>query len=243
MRRTHVKGLMTRRGRLCISYYGCVVENNVVYNYMSSPRKNTSPRTKEAARTIKRAVMKKYAQKAFLGYTDSNYVNIKSGKAPTKAMALFRRMKMFPITVNVPLYRGLLNRNGTTYNTLKKNGVFTNSFSSFTKHKGTANSFAFGIPPTMNAKYMVFILPPGRYPAISSNNFKARGFEGHEIVLAPGKYVINKNKTKNSNFVNRFGYRSYIHLKYTPSNTLIYHNYAPKNPPSLTLPHARTHVP
>jgi len=179
---------------------------------------------KEAARTIKRIVMKRHAQKAFLNYTGNNYANIKSGKSPIKAQTLFRRMKMFPITVNAPLYRGIVNTHGNLFKQLRTNGVMKNSFASFTRHKGTANSFAFGMP-SMNVKHLVLILPPGRYPAINSKNFRAKGFEADEVLLAPGKYIINKNKTKNSNFVERFGYRSYLHMKYTPNNVLTYHNY------------------
>ena len=70
------------------------------------------------------------------------------------------------------------------------------------------------------------ILPPGRYPAISrSKNFRTVGYEKDEVVLAPGKYIINKNKTKSNNFIERFGFRSYLHVKYIPSNKLKYHNY------------------
>lgn len=179
---------------------------------------------KEAARTIKRIVMKRYARKAFLNYSGNNYANIKSGKAPTKSQALFRRMKMFPITVKEPLYRGIVNVHGNLFKQLRTNGAMKNSFASFTKHKSIANSFAFGMP-SMNVKHIVLILPPGRYPAISSKNFKAKGFEADEVLLAPGKYIINKNKTKNSNFMERFGYRSYLHMKYMPNNVLTYYNY------------------
>jgi hypothetical protein len=179
---------------------------------------------KEAARTIKRSVVKHYVRKAFLNYTGNNYANIKSGKAPTKAPALYRRMKMFPVTVNVPLYRGITNKNGSLYKQLQANGVLKNSFASFSRNKRTANSFAFGMP-SMNVKHIVLILPPGRYPGINSRTFRSKGHEVNEVLLAPGKYTINKNKTKNNNFVERFGFRSYLHMKYTPNNKLSYYNY------------------
>ena len=76
---------------------------------------SVNSKKKEASRTIKRIVMKRYAQKAFLNYTGNNYANIKSGKFPTKSQALFRRMKMFPITVNAPLYRGIVNTHGNLF--------------------------------------------------------------------------------------------------------------------------------
>jgi len=190
--------------------------------YRMSTRTNN--RRKDAERTIKRAVMKHSVKKAFYNYTGNAYANIKSGKAPTKSMAMYRRMKMFPVTVNTPLYRGFIDRNGRIYKNLKENGVMKNSFSSFSKYKGTAESFAMGFPPTMNSKFIVLILPPGRYPAMSINNWKGRGMNAGEVVLAPGTYTINKNKT-NFSKPPRFGYRSYLYVKYKPSNKLNYLNY------------------
>ena len=185
------------------------------------PSPNSSVK-KEASRTIKRAVMKHYTRKAFFNYSGKNSANIKSGKFPTKSQALYRRMKMFPIRVNVPLYRGMVDRTGNLFKKLRTNGEMNNSFSSFTRSKNLANSFAFGMP-TMNAKHIVLILPPGIYPAISrSKNFRTVGYEKDEVLLAPGKYIINKTK---SNFTDHFGRRSYLHVKYIPSNQLKYHNY------------------
>jgi hypothetical protein len=182
------------------------------------PSPNSSVK-KEAARTIKRAVIKHHARKAFFNYSGNKYANIKSGKLPTKAQAMYRRMKMFPIRVNVPLYRGMVDKTGNLFKKLRTNGEMNNSFASFSRSNYTAESFAFGMP-SMTAKHIVLILPPGIYPAISrSKNFKTVGYESDEVVLAPGKYIVNKSK---SNFSNRWATRSYVHVKYKPSNQLKY---------------------
>lgn len=185
---------------------------------------NNSPRRKEAARTIKRVVMKSHVKRVFKNYTENKYHNIKTGKAPINAAALFRRMKMFPVTVNTPLYRGIINKNGTLLEKFKTSGNFKNSFASFSRSESVGRSFLVGMP-SMNAKHLLLILPPGRYPAINSRNFKSyMGQSEQEILLAPGNYIINTNKTKPSNLNPRFGMVAPIHVKYVPSNKLFYYN-------------------
>jgi hypothetical protein len=173
---------------------------------------NNSTRRKEAARTIKRAVMKSHVKTVFHNYTSNKYHNVKRGKAPINAAALFRRMKMFPVTINTPLYRGIINKNGTLIKKLRNSGKMKNSFASFSRSESIARSFLVGT----NAKHLLLILPPGRYPAINSRNFRSNNPTEQEVLLAPGNYVLNKP----SNLNTRFG----IHVKYVPSNQLIYYN-------------------
>jgi len=182
-----------------------------------------SPRRKEAARTIKRAVMKSHVKTVFHNYTSNKYHNIKTGKAPVSAAALFRRMKMFPINVNTPLYRGIINKNGTLMRKLKNSGNIQNSFASFSRSESIARSFLVGMP-SMNAKHLLLILPPGRYPAINSRTFRSNAPLEKEVLLAPGKYVVNKNKLKNSNFNPGWGMFAPIYVKYVASNKLAYYN-------------------
>jgi|LakMenEpi03Aug12_release.lakeMendotaPanAssembly.Ray.scaffolds.fasta_scaffold146410_3 hypothetical protein len=188
------------------------------------PTPNASPRRKQAARTIKRAVMKHSVKKAFSNYTNSNYANIKSGNAPAKAQALYRRMKMFPVTINTPLYRGVINKNGTLMKKLEIFGNMQNSFASFSRSRGVAESFLVGMP-SMDAKHILLVLPPGRYPAINSRKFRSRIQEECEVLLAPGNYVVNTSKTKPGNFKPRFGRFAPIHVNYVPSNHLTHHKY------------------
>jgi hypothetical protein len=174
-----------------------------------------SPRRKEAARTIKRAVMKSHVKGVFFNYTSNKYRNIKSGKAPVSAAALFRRMKMFPVTINTPLYRGIINKNGKLMKQLRNSGNIQNSFASFSRLESTARRF-FEYRQGANAERLIFVLPPGRYPAINSRTFRSNAPLEMEVLLAPGKYTLNKTKPSNSGI---------LHLKYAPSNKLIYHAY------------------
>lgn len=182
---------------------------------------NSSPKKKEAARTIKRAVMKHRVKRTFKEYTYNKYNNIKSGKEPMKAQTLYRRMKMFPVTINTPLYRGVLNKNGSLLKQLDISGMMKNSFSSFSRSRNVAESYLKGMPSS-NVKYILLVLPPGRYPAINSRKFKS-WFPESEVLLAPGNYKVNR--TKPANFNPRFGMVTPIHVKYVPSNQLTYRNY------------------
>ena len=180
---------------------------------------NNSPKRKEAARTIKRTVIKSHVKGVFYNYTRNKYNNIKSGRAPVSATALFRRMKMFPVAVNTPLYRGIINKNGTLIKQLRNSGNMLNSFASFSRSQSIAKGFLVGMP-SINAKHILLVLPPGRYPAINSRTFKSNSPLELEVLLAPGTYVVNRNKTKPENFNPSFGMVAPIHVKFVPSNKL-----------------------
>ena len=160
-----------------------------------------SPRTKSAARTIKRIVTKKYAQKKYRSYTHNRYYNIRAGKAPTHFSAIQRRMRTHPVMVNVPLYRGVeatfpLPKNFPTKEKILANGYFINkSFTSFSKSRNIARLFTERSP--VSFPYML-TLPPGRYPAINRQNFIKNRRES-EITLAPGIYTVNKNRPLTNN--------------------------------------------
>ena len=172
----------------------------------------SSPRKKEAQRTIKRIVTKKYTLGKYRNWSEVKYANIKAGRAPTHATAMLRRMKMFPVTINQPLYRGISGY--AIKNILLGNKQLNNSFASFSVNFNQARRFAAG-------GGFIMILPPGRYPAINSRTFGGSNGLEKEVTLAPGFYVLNKNKALYTK--NRY---NMIPVKYTP-----YGNYrpAPKN--------------
>ena len=145
-----------------------------------------SPRTKSAARTIKRIVTKKYTQGKYRNYTTTLYGPIRRGEFPAHKSALLRRMRMFPVTVNFPLYRGINYKLGE--NALRNGKLVNNSFSSFSKIRGTARLFGTGGGSSVWGHMLV--LPPGRYPAINRGRFINNYIE-REITLAPGVYTVN----------------------------------------------------
>jgi hypothetical protein len=139
-----------------------------------------SPRTKSAARTIKRIVTKKYTQGKYRNFTENEFAHIRRGFRPMHTSAIKRRMYAFPVKVNVPLYRGV---SRSRIEKLLKNGQFVNtSFSSFSKGRFVAERF------TNNSR--VLVLPPGRYPAINRKSFLNNSYE-YEVTLAPGVYTMN----------------------------------------------------
>lgn len=140
-----------------------------------------SPRTRQAARTIKRIVTKKYTQGKYRNYIKSKYGAIRRGELPTHTSAIKRRMHMFPIYVNVPLYRGI--RPQIAQKLLNNGQLLNTSFSSFSKNKNVARNFA-----SYNGKLIV--LPPGKYPAINREGFTGSSYES-EVTLAPGVYTMN----------------------------------------------------
>ena len=160
-----------------------------------------SPRTKSAARTIKRIVTKKTVQRKYVNYTNIHYAHIRAGRAPTHFSALQRRMRTYPVTVNVPLYRGVaikksLPKNFPTKEKILKNGYFINkSFASYSKKRRVALGFGNTIN---NLPYYILTLPPGRYPAINREKFVGNANE-REITLAPGIYTVNRNRPLTNN--------------------------------------------
>jgi hypothetical protein len=169
-----------------------------------------SPRRKEAARTIKRIMVKRYTMGKYRAFKASS-TGIKMGTRPTHASALMRRMKMFRVTVNVPIYRGMHNfraklyKRKPMYNTLTNGGAIKNSFASFSKNKNYAAKYAW--------KGLVLVLPPGRYPAINAMKFGYPKNRETEITLAPGEYTLNntRNITRNGNV-------PFVPVKYKPFN-------------------------
>lgn len=94
---------------------------------------------------------------------------------------------MFPVKVNVPLYRGI---NSSLIANLLENGQLINkSFSSFSKRRFFAERF------TNNSRMLV--LQPGKYPAINRKRFLNNSHE-KEVTLAPGVYTMN-GLTNNGN--------------------------------------------
>lgn len=156
-----------------------------------------SPRTRQAARTIKRIVMKKYTRRKYRNFILSNYGAIRRGELPTHTSAIKRRMHMFPIRVNVPLYRGL--RPQRAQKLLNNGQLINTSFSSFSKNRNVARNFA-----SYSGKLIV--LPPGKYPAINREHFTGSRYES-EVTLAPGVYTMN-------GFTNK----GHIRVTYKPLN-------------------------
>jgi hypothetical protein len=89
-------------------------------------------------------------------------------KQPYLAKLLRQRMKEFPIVTTFPLYRGV----GKGYNKSvwpNKGNYVTNKFKSFSKNIKVANKFA-------GANGIIYVLPPGKYPAINLNNYVRRRY-------------------------------------------------------------------
>jgi len=138
-------------------------------------------RTKEAARTIKRIVTKKYAQKKYENYRGPNYGRIRRGLLPKHTSALQRRARIFPTHVNSHLYRGISNFSKNQI--LQKGYLVNKSFSSFSKSREIAKSFSGNVG-------VILVLPPGKYPAINSEKFTGNRRE-REVTIAPGIYTVN----------------------------------------------------
>ncbi len=173
--------------------------------------KTNSPRKKNAARTIKRIVTKKYTVGKYRNFKGMHYTSIKSGNYPTHASSLMRRMKTFPVNLQMPIYRGVQNFGANVYgrpkilNKLLANGKLENSFASFSTNKKYAKGYSW--------KGLVMVLPPGRYPAINSSKFGFPNNREKEITLAPGYYILNKTKNINMN-----GNTPIVPVKYIPYN-------------------------
>ena len=148
-----------------------------------------SPRTKSAARTIKRIVTKKYTQGKYKWYTRTGYDEIRrAGKTHPAYSTILRRMHMFPVTVTTPLYRGVSPWKNLSYTNIIRQGGFTNrSFTSFSKKRSVALNFTLF---QGNSKPYVLVLPPGTYPAINRTVFVGNKRES-EVTLAPGVYTVN----------------------------------------------------
>jgi hypothetical protein len=165
-----------------------IAPRTVKINRSTNMKRNWSPRTKQAARTIKRIVTKKYAQNKYKNYIGGNYTSIRKGYYPLHTESIQRRMRTHPINVNVPIYRGITpNRGPLTLNRVFVNKKIVNkSFASFSKNRSVAKMFAGNL---QNNGYII-VLPPGRYPAINRKKFIRNNAE-EEITLAPGVYTLN----------------------------------------------------
>ena len=162
-----------------------------------------SPKKKNAGRTIKRLVTKHYTRGKYSNYTRSAYRNIRLGRLPTHFSAIKRRMHMFPVTVNVPLYRGIIagyNGNSTftpSKDQVLKRGMFiSNSFASFSKNRSVAQHFT--VTDNEILPFYILRLEPGVYPAINREKFLGSKTE-EEVTLAPGKYIVNRNHPLTNN--------------------------------------------
>jgi len=208
------------QGLLNALYKTNVTNTNATLSNLRKRLKNID-RTKleqYASRTIKRIVIKKHAQKHYDKYTGIHSTAIKRGNDPMAAVSLFRRMKSHPVTVNVPIYRGLSNPN--LYKKFMNNGRLDNSFASFSKNKNTAQKFSSGY-----GKGIVLALPPGRYPAINSSVFGRGEWGESEVTLAPGTYTVNtsKQQTVNAEKNGSLIFKApVIPVKYNPSNRPMY---------------------
>jgi hypothetical protein len=170
-------------------------------------------RKKEAARTIKRIVLKKKAQEYYKSWSEDNYKGIKSGKMPIAAQSLFRRMRTYPIKLNTPIYRGV--RNQALRGKLNSPNGLANSFSSFTRANNVAKRFAmYG-----NSPGFVMVLKPGRVSGINSRIFGGSWEE--EVTLPPGKYYRDFSKaiTYNKQKI------AMVPVIFKPSNRIMYINY------------------
>jgi hypothetical protein len=158
----------------------------------------TPPSRKNAGRTIKRAVLKKYTQNKYRNYTEELYKNIRKGALPLHSIAIARRMRMFPVTTTAPLYRGVVSRKLTAKKVLDNGKLVNNSFSSFSYNRFRAQNFA-----AAGQNGFVIVLPPGRYPAINAAKFIDYNFE-REVTLAPGTYIVNGGKNNKGNIKVKF---------------------------------------
>ena len=95
--------------------------------------------------------------------------------------ALIEYMKKNPITINQPLYRGVeknaahMPATGGVYNSVKR-------FSSFAKTKLKAGAFGSN----------VYVIPPGRYPAINIHAYAKKFPEAAVFIFGPSTNNTNK---------------------------------------------------
>ena len=77
---------------------------------------------------------------------------------------------------------------------LNKGHLNSNSFISFSKNRRIANGFAHG--------GIIVVLGPGKYPAVENgrNGFITNQRE-REVLLAPGRLTLRKNRRLNGNYV------------------------------------------
>lgn len=158
-----------------------------------------SPNKKQAASVIKSAVIKHYARGKYRNYTGKLYTNVRNGKLPTHTEAITRRMRMFPLTTKVPLYRGVggMVRNKVKLNTILSNGkLVNNSISSFSYNRNTARFFA-------RKRGFIIVLPPGRYPAINAKQFIGNSRE-NEVTLYPGTFYVAGRNNNTGNVIVRY---------------------------------------
>jgi hypothetical protein len=154
---------------------------------------------KEAASVIKRAVIKHYARGKYRNYTGKFYRNVRNGKRPAQMEAITRRMRLFPMTTTVPLYRGVggMGANKVKLNTVLSNGrLVNNSISSFSYNRNTAQFFA-------RKRGFIMVLPPGRYPAINRKQFTGNRTE-NEVTLHPGTFYVTGRNNNTGNVMVRY---------------------------------------
>jgi hypothetical protein len=160
-----------------------------------------SPNKKKAAASvIKRAVIKHYARGKYRNYTGKFYRNVRNGKRPTHTEAITRRMRMFPLTTTAPLYRGVggMGFNKVKLNTVLSNGkLVNNSISSFSYNRNTAQFFA-------RKRGFIFVLPPGRYPAINRKKFTGTTSSENEVTLYPGTFHVTGRNNNTGNVLVRY---------------------------------------
>lgn len=91
---------------------------------------------------------------------------------PFLSKLLKQRMNTQPIKINVPLYSGVY-RGARVRNKWPNKGQFNYPyFRSFTKKILTAKEFAYNNGPGG----VIYVIPPGTYPAININNYVKRRF-------------------------------------------------------------------
>ena len=154
---------------------------------------------KQAGSVIKSAVIKHYARGKYRNYTGRLYTNVRNGKLPIHTEAITRRMRMFPLTTKVPLYRGVggMVRNKVKLNTVLSNGkLVNNSISSFSYNRNTARFFA-------RKRGFILVLPPGRYPAINAKQFIGNRSE-NEVTLYPGTFYVTGRNNNTGNVIVRY---------------------------------------
>ena len=158
--------------------------------------KTNSPRKKNAARTIKRIVTKKYTVGKYRNFKGMHYTSIKSGNYPTHASSLMRRMKTFPVNLQMPIYRGVQNFGAKIHgrpkilNKLLANGKLENSFASFSTNK------KYGAPSDGSSA----ILPNTMYWVNDANKGEIKYHNGPKIVClyteTMSRRINNINKSR-----------------------------------------------
>lgn len=156
-------------------------------------------------------------QSAFLNYTHGWFVNMRKPHRPASVQRrmniLKNYMKKHPIHVNTNIYRGIPkqysssnynnvnNRTNYTKILLNKGYLNSNSFISFSKNRRIANGFAHG--------GITVVLGPGKYPAVENgrNGFITNQGE-REVLLAPGRLTLRKNRRPNGNYVVNYTHKS-----------------------------------